>query len=97
MSEDISISVTIGGRKYPLTVAVKDQEMVKSIAEDLNNTVSSLKESYAVQDRQDLLAMAALQVAVKQAASKKAKPSTTDNSDIIVDIERLFAKSESLV
>lgn len=97
MSEDISINVTIGGRKYPLTVAVKDQDMVKSIAEDLNKTVTSLKENYAVQDRQDLLAMAALQVAVKQAVSNR-KPADSDSEkNLISAIETLLAKSDSLV
>ncbi len=99
MSDDVSINVSIGGRKYPLTVAKKDQEMVKAIAEDLNSTVTSLKENYAVQDRQDLLAMAALQVAVRQAASKSAVNNTSSDGDIDIlsGIKKLLARSEDLV
>ncbi|HCY46256.1 MAG TPA: cell division protein ZapA [Flavobacteriales bacterium] len=97
MSEDISIKVSIGGRKYPLTVAVKDEAMVQNIAADLDKTITSLKENYAVQDKQDLIAMAALQVAVKQAAKGSSSAESSVDSDLLSSLERLVHKSEGLV
>jgi cell division protein ZapA (FtsZ GTPase activity inhibitor) len=97
MSEDISIKVSIGGRKYPLTVAVKDEAMVQKIAADLDKTITSLKENYAVQDKQDLIAMAALQVAVKQATKNSSPAQLSVDSDLLSSLERLVHKSEGLV
>lgn len=97
MSDDISINVSIGGRKYPLTVASKDEAMVKNIAADLDKTITSLKENYAVQDRQDLLAMAALQVAVKQASKNSSPAELSVDSDLQSSLERLLKKSEGLI
>ena len=97
MSDNISINVSIGGRKYPLTVAAKDEAMVKNIASELDKTVTKLKENYAVQDRQDLLAMAALQVAVKQAAKSSQPENTGDDNAILSRLETLVSKSENLV
>jgi cell division protein ZapA len=97
MSEDISIKVSIGGRKYPLTVAVKDEAMVQKIAADLDKTITSLKENYAVQDKQDLIAMAALQVAVKQATKNSSPAESSVDSDLLSSLERLVRKSEGLV
>lgn len=97
MSDDISINVSIGGRKYPLTVASKDEAMVKNIAADLDKTITSLKENYAVQDRQDLLAMAALQVAVKQASKNSSPAESSVDSDLQSSLERLLNKSEGLI
>lgn len=96
MSEEVSIHVTIGSRKYPLTVAKKDQELVEKIASDLETAVKTLQASYAIQDRQDLMAMAALQVATKAAVASKNTSSDSD-AKITNELQLLFDKSESLV
>jgi cell division protein ZapA len=61
MSE-ISIKVHIAGRSYPLTIKATDELRIRAIEKKLEDTVHSFQESYAVKDKQDLLAMAALQV-----------------------------------
>lgn len=61
MSE-ISIKVTIAGRTYPLTIAAADEHRIRTIEKKLESTFNSFQEAYAVKDKQDLLAMAALQV-----------------------------------
>ena len=96
MSEEISIHVTIASRKYPLTVATKDQDLVKKVASDLDSAVKTLQSNYAIQDRQDLMAMAALQVASKFAVSATKTPSNSD-SDITSELQLLLDKSEKLV
>lgn len=99
MSEEVSIQVTISGRKYPLTVASKDADMIKSIAAELDTTISALKKNYAVQDKQDLLAMAALQVAVKKASGKPSPPSEEKElpEQVVNQLELLAQKSEKLL
>ena len=96
MSEEISIHVTIASRKYPLTVATKDQELVVKVASNLDKAVKKLQSSYAIQDRQDLMAMAALQVASKSEVSAKQNSSNSD-LDITSKLQLLLDRSEQLV
>lgn len=64
MSE-LSIKVNIGGRVYPLTVKSEEEENVRKAAKLINDNIKKLEENYAVKDKQDLLAMSALEFASK--------------------------------
>tara|TARA_B100001059_G_C17588258_1_gene453313 strand:- start:145 stop:432 length:288 start_codon:yes stop_codon:yes gene_type:complete len=61
----LSIKVNIAGRTYPLTIERDEEEMIRKAAAEINKNIDILKESYAVKDNQDLLAMTALQFATK--------------------------------
>ena len=61
----LSIKVNISGRTYPLTIAREEEEMIRKAAAEINKNIDILKQSYAVKDNQDLLAMTALQFATK--------------------------------
>jgi len=74
MSTDpIRIKVAIGGRTYPLTIPRNEEEQVRKAVALLQTTVGRFEERYAVGDKQDALAMAALQMA-NQVASLQAAP-----------------------
>jgi len=60
---DVSIKITIAGRVYPLTVDASEKELVEKAAERVDNSIRMFMKSYAVKDKQDLLAMTALQMA----------------------------------
>ena len=62
MSE-LSIKVVIGGRTYPLTINREDEEKIRKSVSDIDSNIKNLKENYAVNDMQDLLAMTALEYA----------------------------------
>ena len=62
MSE-LSIKVVIGGRTYPLTINREDEEKIRKSVSEIENNIKNLKENYAVNDMQDLLAMTALEYA----------------------------------
>lgn len=64
MSE-LSIKVTIAGRIYPITVKAEEEESVRKAAEKVDKNLKLLQQNYAVKDKQDLLAMTALQMATK--------------------------------
>lgn len=57
-----SIQVTIAGRTYPLTVAEGEAKSVRDAAGRIDELVQRFQRDYGVSDRQDLLAMAALQL-----------------------------------
>ena len=64
MSE-LSIKVTIAGRTYPLTIKRDEEEMIRKAAKSIDEQISRFGANYAVKDKQDLLAMTALQLSTK--------------------------------
>ena len=84
MSTDtIRIKVAIGGRTYPLTIPRNEEEQVRKAVALLQITVGRFEERYAVGDKQDALAMAALQMA-NQVASLQSAPAAAlgDQEDL---------------
>ena len=77
MSE-LSIKVVIGGRTYPLTINRTEEEKIRKSVSEIEKNIKNLKENYAVNDMQDLLAMTALEYA---------NDSVTKNNS--VEIEKL--------
>jgi cell division protein ZapA len=81
-----TIKVNVGNRTYPVTTTAEEQEIVKNAAQLVNETVQSLQEKYAVVDMQDLLAMAALQLASKNSLDNSNANSRSAN---LQEIEQL--------
>ena len=69
--EKVSLKLSIAGRVYPLTVNVAEVDDLKKAEASLEQCLQMFQKSYAVRDKQDLLAMAALQVSAL--ASKKSE------------------------
>ncbi|MGV6846592.1 MAG: cell division protein ZapA [Lutibacter sp.] len=64
MAEPLKIKVTIAGRVYPMRVnSANEEEGVRKAAKSINALVSKFEKNYAVGDKQDVLAMCALQFA----------------------------------
>ena len=63
MSDKLSIKVTIADRSYPLTINRDEEEGIRKAAKMINDNVNDLLSKYAVKDKQDLIAMTALQYA----------------------------------
>lgn len=70
MSE-LSIKVSIAGRIYPLTVRAEEEEKVRGAAKKIDDNIKILQSSYAVKDKQDLLAMTALQMSTQAMDKEK--------------------------
>lgn len=60
---DLSIKLTIANRVYPLSIARKDEELVRKAAKMIEENVREYEQNYSVRDQQDLLAMTTLQFA----------------------------------
>jgi hypothetical protein len=66
MTDKTKINVVLGGRTYPLHVNnAKEEEGTRKAAEKINSLILKFEENYAVSDKQDVLAMCALQFASK--------------------------------
>ena len=59
--DEQSISVTIADRPYKLTVKREDEEIFREATKYINDRLKSYAANFSFKDRQDLLAMVALQ------------------------------------
>ncbi|MDA9339534.1 cell division protein ZapA [Polaribacter sp.] len=74
----LKINVVIAGRTYPLSVHnTQEEEGMRKAAIAINNLITNYEQNYAVSDKQDVLAMCALQFASKLEISQL-EESTTD-------------------
>ncbi|WP_127846335.1 cell division protein ZapA [Psychroflexus aestuariivivens] len=66
MSTDkLKIKLSIADRVYPLTIRPEQEEGLRKAAKRISDTIKKLEQSYAVRDKQDVLAMSALQFAAE--------------------------------
>jgi cell division protein ZapA (FtsZ GTPase activity inhibitor) len=70
MGTDISIKVNIGDRHYPLRIEVGEEEKVRKAAKIINEKVGFYLSNFSVKDKQDALAMAALEFATDSMSAK---------------------------
>ena len=77
MDEKLKIKISIADRVYPLTVDMSQEEGLRSASKKIDIMMKQFEENYAVRDKQDVLAMCALQFA-SQLEQKKID-SSTDN------------------
>ena len=63
MSEKLKIKLSIADRVYPLSVGAEQEESLRQAAAQLQQMVKQFETNYAVNDKQDVLAMCALQLA----------------------------------
>ena len=59
------IKLTIANRVYPLNVPVEQEEGLRLASKKIDIMIKHFEENYAVKDKQDVLAMCALQFASK--------------------------------
>ena len=65
MSEKLKIKLSIADRVYLLTIEPSQEEVLRKAAKNIAQLAKKFEQSYAVRDKQDVLAMCALQFASK--------------------------------
>lgn len=63
MEENLKIKLSIADRVYPLTIDSSQEEGLRSASKKIDEMIKNFEQSYAVRDKQDVLAMCALQFA----------------------------------
>lgn len=71
MDNSLKIKVNIANRTYPLTIKREEEEAIRLAVKQINEAVKRFEERYAVQDKQDVLAMCALQIATQNVRQKQ--------------------------
>ncbi len=65
MSNQQKIKLSIADRVYPLTTTPEQEEGLRKAAKKIEEMIKRFEKSYAVRDKQDVLAMCALQFATQ--------------------------------
>lgn len=65
MSSPLKIKISIADRVYPLTIDPSQEEGLRKAAKQIETMIKRFEKSYAVRDKQDVLAMSALQFAAQ--------------------------------
>ncbi|NER15705.1 cell division protein ZapA [Spongiivirga citrea] len=80
MSNKLKIKLSIADRVYPLTIDPNQEEGLRKAAKSIEAMIKRFEESYAVRDKQDVLAMAALQFASQ--VEQKSITTETENTEV---------------
>jgi cell division protein ZapA len=70
MDEKLKIKISIADRVYPLTVDLSQEEGLRTASKKIDVMMKQFEENYAVRDKQDVLAMCALQFASQAEQNK---------------------------
>ena len=87
MSETLKIKLSIADRVYPLNIPLEQEEGLRKATKDINEMIKQFEQSYAVRDKQDVLAMCALQFASR--ASQKNIEDTSEQEEAMMRIKAL--------
>lgn len=91
MSNQLKIKVSIADRVYPMTILPQQEEGLRKAAKKIEAMIKQFEQSYAVRDKQDVLAMCALQFAAQT------EQKTIDNtSEVILAEDKLKALNDML-
>ena len=91
MSEQLKIKLSIANRVYPLTIAPSQEEGLRSAAKKIEAMISQFEQNYSVRDKQDVLAMCALQFA------SQVEQKSIDKEDVNEDVQNRLADLDTLL
>lgn len=87
MDEKLKIKISIADRVYPLNVDMAQEEGLRSASKKIDIMMKQFEENYAVRDKQDVLAMCALQFATQ--VEQKQLDKVEDNTKTIEKLQNL--------
>ncbi|HBR53768.1 MAG TPA: cell division protein ZapA [Flavobacteriaceae bacterium] len=87
MSNPLKIKLSIADRVYPLTIAPEQEEGLRKAAKKIEEMIKRFEKSYAVRDKQDVLAMCALQFATQ--VEQKEIDKDTDTQQVEEQLQAL--------
>ena len=61
MSDQLKIKLSIANRVYPLTIKPSQEEGLRKASKKIEAMIGQFEQNYSVRDKQDVLAMCALQ------------------------------------
>jgi cell division protein ZapA len=87
MSNPLKIKLTIADRVYPLNIPPEQEEGLRKATKKIEAMIKQFENSYAVRDKQDVLAMCALQFATQ--VEQKQIDTQTDTQQVEAQLNAL--------
>ena len=81
MAKPLKIKISIADRVYPLTINPSQEEGLRLASKKIETMIKKFEQSYAVRDKQDVLAMCALQFAAQVEQKEIDKSSDTQQTE----------------
>ena len=91
MSDKLKIKLSVANRIYPLTINPSQEEGLRLASNQINSLIKKFEQNNSVRDKQDALAMCALQIA----SSKK--QSSLSEEAFINDIEERLSRMVNIL
>ena len=91
MEDKLKIKISIADRVYPLTIQPSQEEGLRKAAKKIEGMIKQFEQNYAVRDKQDVLAMCALQF-----AAQTEQKNIDKSSDMIEAEEKLRSLNDLL-
>ena len=91
MSDKLKIKLSIANRVYPLTIEPSQEEGLRKATQKIEAMIKQFEQSYSVRDKQDVLAMCALQFA------SKTEQKTIDKSNLSEEVEKRLIELDLLL
>ena len=89
---EISINISIAGRKYPLTIAANEEQNIRALSKMINEKMQAYGEQFSLKDNQDALAMFAIELATEyQKISLLLEANTQQTSKELLELQKLLA------
>ena len=95
MDDKLRIKISIADRVYPLTVDFPQEEGLRSASKKIDTMIKQFEENYAVRDKQDVLAMCALQFAAQ--VEQKHIDSSTGLDEALVRLSAMNDKLDDIL
>ena len=89
----LSIKIKIANRTYPMTINRDAEENIRRSVKKIEDRIKFYEKNYAIQDRQDLLAMCLIEVAAKlESLSDNASKDTKEIESKLANIESALSE-----
>lgn len=81
------VNIRIAGRNYPLVVQSEEEEILRIAAKKIEKYINTFEKNYNISEKQDALAMAALQLASELENILREK--SQDQNEILLKIKKI--------
>lgn len=89
---ELSIKIKIGNREYPMKVAASEEATIREAGKKINEKLKSFQDQFGIDDKQDLLAMVAIDSFVEKLRAMELRQTTDDVAmDQISKLNRLVS------
>ena len=95
MDDKLKIKISIADRVYPLNVDPSQEEGLRSASKKIDAMIRQFEENYAVRDKQDVLAMCALQFAAQ--SEQKQIDKSADLEEALERLKKMNERADELL